>query len=56
MDVSAPTREPASGPSVIAKCPFCGSEREIKAGEISPTSHPMCDQCFMPMVAKEARR
>lgn len=40
---------------VIARCVGCGAEREIRAGEIPQGQHPMCDKCFMPMVAKEAR-
>lgn len=38
---------------VIAKCVNCGEEREISAGEILKGEHPMCDKCFMPMIAKE---
>jgi hypothetical protein len=40
---------------VIAKCVGCGKKREIKAGEIPSGSHPMCDKCYMPMIATEAR-
>jgi len=41
---------------VTAKCVGCGHARDIGPGEIPPGQQPMCDKCFMPMVAKEARR
>lgn len=40
---------------VIAKCVSCGAEKEIKAGEIPVGEVPMCDKCFSPMMAKEAK-
>lgn len=40
---------------VIAKCVACGTEREIKAGEIPKDDIPTCDKCSMPMVAKKAK-
>jgi hypothetical protein len=36
---------------VVAKCIGCGTTREIRAGEIAPDDHPMCELCYMPMVA-----
>jgi len=42
-------------PVVVAKCVGCGATREIKAGEVPPGSHPMCEKCYMPMVAKGVR-
>ena len=40
---------------VIAKCTGCGKKREIKAGEIPKGDHPMCSECYMPMVAVSAK-
>lgn len=41
---------------VIAKCVGvgCGHKREIKAGEITKGEQPVpvCDKCFMPMIAE----
>jgi NAD-dependent SIR2 family protein deacetylase len=37
--------------SVVAKCIGCGETREIRAGEIAPGDHPICDLCGMPMIA-----
>jgi hypothetical protein len=39
---------------VVAKCVGCGKERKIYAGEVASNDHPMCDACFMPMIAKGA--
>ena len=39
---------------VITKCVGCGKKREIKAGEIEPGDQPMCDECYMPMIATAA--
>lgn len=39
---------------VIAKCVGCGKEREIGPGEIDKNDVPMCNECFLPMVAKKA--
>ena len=39
---------------VIAKCVGCGKERKIMAGEIPKGEHPMCDVCYMPLVADRA--
>ena len=36
---------------IIAKCVGCGKEREIRKNEIKPGDVPMCDSCYMPMVA-----
>lgn len=38
-------------PVVIAKCVGCKKKRIIVAGEIRKGDHPMCRECFMPMVA-----
>jgi hypothetical protein len=40
--------------TVITKCVSCNEKREIKAGEVPPGEHPMCEKCFMPMVPVEA--
>lgn len=40
----------------IVRCVACHAERELKAGEVSAVDVPMCERCFSPMVAKEARR
>lgn len=40
---------------VIAECVSCKNTREIKAGEISKDEIPMCENCFMPMIAKKAK-
>lgn len=42
--------------AVIVKCVACGTEKGIKAGEIPADEVPMCDKCFMPMVARKAKR
>ena len=39
---------------VTAKCSGCGKMREIKVGEIPAGEHPMCDECYMPMIAESA--
>jgi NMD protein affecting ribosome stability and mRNA decay len=39
---------------VTAKCVKCGTKRDIRAGEIPEGSHPMCEKCFMPMIAVKA--
>ena len=36
---------------VIAQCVACGEKREIEQDEIQKGNHPMCNNCFMPMVA-----
>ena len=41
--------------TVIAKCVACGKKREIQAGEIPKGEHPMCDLCFLPMIAQQAQ-
>jgi len=40
---------------VVTKCISCGAERTIRAGEIKEGEQPMCDKCFMPMIAKESK-
>ena len=39
---------------VIAKCVGCGNKKKIKPGEVPRGEMPMCDKCFMPMVADKA--
>ncbi len=39
---------------IIAKCVGCGNKREIRENEIEKGDSPMCDKCFMPMVAEKA--
>ncbi len=39
---------------VLAKCVGCGNKRKIFAGEVKKGDQPMCDKCFMPMVAVSA--
>lgn len=36
---------------VITKCSGCGKKREIGAGEVPEGEIPMCDECYMPMIA-----
>ena len=50
-----PKKKKTAESYVIAKCVGCGKKRKIKAGEIPKGDHPMCDVCYMPMVAVEAR-
>lgn len=40
---------------VVAQCVGCKHERKITAGEVKPGDMPMCDKCYMPMVAKSAK-
>jgi hypothetical protein len=42
------------GVAVKVRCMMCHAERRIKAGEIEPGDHPMCDRCLIPMVPIEA--
>jgi len=39
---------------VKAECVQCGATRMIEAGEVVPGDVPMCETCYMPMVAVEA--
>lgn len=41
-------------PHVVAKCIQCGKTRNIAAGQVAAKDFPMCDTCFMPMVATKA--
>jgi hypothetical protein len=41
-------------PYVVAKCIGCGKTKKVYANEVAPGDYPMCDVCYMPMVAKEA--
>ena len=40
---------------VVAKCIGCGAKREIRPFEIEEGDMPMCERCFMPMVAEKAK-
>lgn len=42
------------GTYVEAKCISCKKKRRIYAGDVEPGDHPMCEDCFMPMVAGRA--
>ena len=39
---------------VIARCIGCGNKQEIIGGEIPKGEQPICQKCFMPMVAEKA--
>ena len=39
---------------VTVKCTGCGEKRKIKPGEIPKDEVPMCEKCYMPMVAVSA--
>lgn len=41
--------------TVIVTCVGRGSKKEIKPGEMAKDDVPMCDKCFMPMVATKAK-
>lgn len=45
----------ANAPVVEAKCVGCGLRRIIRAGEVPKGGHPMCHECYMPMIAVAAR-
>lgn len=47
------TKEPKAT-TVTAQCVACNARREIEAGEVGPEGVPMCDKCYMPMVAVRA--
>ena len=38
---------------VICKCVGCGAKKEVGTGEVSKGEVPMCDKCYMPMVAEK---
>ena len=40
---------------VRVRCIGCGLQRDIHAGEIAPNDVPICDICFLPMIAVQAR-
>lgn len=44
-----------AGPVVTTRCVGCKKTREIRAGEVAPGDHPMCDDCGMPMIAVGAK-
>jgi hypothetical protein len=39
---------------VKAKCIICGHTQTIKAGDVLPGDHPMCDKCMSPMIPVSA--
>lgn len=39
---------------VIAKCVGCGNKTEIIGGQIPKGEQPICQKCFMPMIAEKA--
>lgn len=41
-------------PFVIAKCTGCDNKKKIYAGEVPKGEQPMCEKCFMPMVAESS--
>jgi hypothetical protein len=41
-------------PVVIVKCVQCMKRREIGPGEVPKGEVPMCDDCYVPMVAVRA--
>jgi len=53
MDV-ATKRELEQRVLVCARCVGCGAERDIKPNDIAADDQPMCEQCFMPMIARLA--
>lgn len=44
-----------SRPVVVVECIGCKAKREIGPGEADRFSQPMCPDCFLPMVAVEAK-
>lgn len=40
---------------VIAKCVGCGATKEIHEGEYGSGELPVCDRCYSPMFAHEAK-
>ncbi len=41
--------------SVRVKCVGCGRMKDIGPNEVPRGEHPMCDSCFMPMIAVSAK-
>lgn len=41
--------------SVRVRCIGCKAEKDVKAGEVKPGDHPMCEKCGMLTVPVEAR-
>ena len=41
--------------TVKVRCIGCGATKEVRANEIPHGEVPMCDKCFMPMVAVSAQ-
>lgn len=39
---------------IIAKCVGCGAKREIGIFDVEQGDSPMCEKCFMPMIAESA--
>ena len=40
---------------VIVKCVDCGEKRDIQENEVPDGDIPMCEKCFSPMLAVEAK-
>ena len=40
--------------TIKVKCVGCDNEQEIIGGEIPKGEQPICQKCFMPMIAVEA--
>ena len=52
------TRKPMTRAEVAVvkvQCVGCGDERDIHAGEVPAGEQPVCENCFMPMIAVSAR-
>lgn len=47
-------REQSMDAVIVAECVGCGAKKEILAGVVPVGEHPMCDKCFMPLVALRA--
>lgn len=56
MSKSQLKRLTAQGAIVTAKCIGCGHTKEIRPGEIKPDDVPICEKCYMPMIAHSARK
>jgi len=41
-------------PVVIVRCVQCRKQCEIKAGDVPKGEVPMCDDCYVPMIAVKA--
>ena len=41
--------------TVRVECVACKARKDIGPGDVAPGMIPMCDKCYMPMVAVSAR-